>query len=153
MTNAYFENMRAEGQAWQAARDIRKAEKQELINKEDWDAVKTWNEREAAEFPFPMSNGAGKAFRAYEDTNYYEASEFMVQDLPWETDSAEDFVKTMKAAGITEFVTTDESTALMRVLHELDSLGCKMVGLATITVKDGWTKERTEKNGIRMSIA
>ena len=77
----------------------------------------------------------------------------MVKELPWETGTTEDFVKTMKEAGITEFVTIDENTALMRVLHELDALGCKMVGLTTITVKDGWSKEDKIQNGIRMRIA
>lgn len=152
MKNTYFENMRAESDAWRAARDIRKAKKQELETKEDWDAVKAWNEHEKTEFPFPISRGAGTALRAYEDTNCCEASEFIVRELPWESGTAEDFVRAMKEAGITEFVTIDESTALMRVLHELDSLGCRMVGLAAITVTDTWNNRRVEKNGIRMRI-
>ena len=153
MRNTYFEKMKEEGKRWIEAKEVRKAEKLQLENKGDWDGVKAWNEREKREFPFPFTRGQDRAYRAYEDTNYYGASEFMVKELPWETGTTEDFVKTMKEAGITEFVTTDESTALMRVLHELDALGCKMVGLTTITIKDAWSKEDKIQNGIRMRIA
>ena len=154
MQNTFFENMRNEGRTYEAAKELRKAEKKALMDADNWDAVKAWNEREEREFPFPFTGGAMKAFNAYENTNYKHANAFLVTDLPWERDIP-DFVETLREAGITEIAIADQSTSLMESLHTLAANGCQMTGLTKVEIDgNGWTEpERITVNGITMTIA
>jgi len=152
LTNGYFKKMQEIGEGYEKARIERKLEKEELIRKNDWDAVEAWNEREKS-FPFPFSDGYMKAYRAWKNSTYYNADAFEVSDLPWERD-AHDFVACLKEAGVSEFAVTDKSTALMDVLHALGKEGCQMKGLCTVKrIENNWgEKEPKSYNGIMMSI-
>ena len=157
-TNNYFKTMRDIGEGYEAARTARKAEKDALMKADDWDGVKAWNEREKA-FPFPFSKGQMSAYRAWQNSTANESdvsgeSILEVNDLPWDNE-AYDFITCLKEAGITQFAVTDQSTALMRVLHILaDEEGCRMVGLCKVTRSERrWGEEETETyDGILMSI-
>ena len=152
-TNNYFRMMNDIGKGYETARAARKAEKDALMKADDWDGVKAWNEREK-QFPFPFSKGQMSAYRAWQNSSANESSYFEVNDLPWDKE-AHDFVETLKEAGITEFAITDQSTALMRVLHILaDEEGCKLVGLCKVTRSEKrWGEEGTEEyDGILMSL-
>lgn len=157
-TNGYFKMMRDIGEGYEAARVRRKAEKDALMKANDWDGVKAWNEREK-NFPFPFSHGAMKAFYAFENSRRSESRVngervFEVSDLPWEKD-VHDFAVCLKEAGVAEFAVTDQSTALMRLLHILaDEEGCRMVGLCKVTRSENrWGEDGTEDyDGILMRI-
>ena len=153
-TNNYFRTMNDIGKGYEAARVARKAEKDALMKADDWDGVKAWNAREEKEFPFPFSKGQMSAYRAWQNSTANESSIFEVNDLPWDNE-AHDFITCLKEAGITEFAVTDQSTALMRVLHILaDEEGCKLEGLCKVTRSERrWGEdETTEHNGILMSL-
>lgn len=81
------------------------------------------------------TDGQNKACIAWIKTTRNESSIFEVEDLPWDRDT-HDFVETLRAAGITEFAVTDQSTALMRLLHLLAAEGCTMQGLCKVTRKE-----------------
>ena len=95
------------------------------------------------------TDGQDKACIAWIKTIRNESSIFEVEDLPWDRDT-HDFVETLRAAGITEFAVTDQSTALMRLLHLLAAEGCTMQGLYKVTRKENrWgTEGAFEYDGI-----
>ena len=158
-TNNYFRTMNDIGKGYEAARVARKAEKDALMKADDWDGVKAWNAREEKEFPFPFSKGYMSAYRAWQNSTANESglngeSILEVNDLPWDNE-AHDFITCLKEAGITEFAVTDQSTALMRVLHILaDEEGCKLKGFCKVTRSERrWGEdETTEHDGILMSL-
>ena len=87
-TNNYFRMMNDIGTGYEAARVIRKAEKDALMKADDWDGVKAWNQREEKEFPFPFSRGQMNAYRAWQNSTANESSVsgesiLEVNDLPW----------------------------------------------------------------------
>ena len=67
-----------------------------------------------------------------------------MSDLPWEKDY-DDFVGTLRAAGIQTFVVTDQSTALMDGIYELTGRGCRLAGPATVTRKEYFFGRLEEK--------
>jgi len=104
---------------------------------------------EQADNKSTFTDGQLKAYRAWIESTLHESSAFEVQDLPWDRDT-HDFVATLRAAGITEFAVTDQSTALMRLIHLLAAEGCAMQGLCTVSRNEArWgTEETTEHPGI-----
>ena len=61
---------------------------------------------------------------------------------------------TLRKAGIESLVVTNQSTGLMRNLHDFAAEGCTMLGLCTITKKDNRWGEETEDQimGIRFRL-
>lgn len=66
----------------------------------------------------PESHGMNRAIRAYLNTNDLKVNELLVDDMPFMQD-IDDFMGTIEAAGIHEFLLCDTSTALMEYLHYL----------------------------------
>lgn len=104
---------------------------------------------EQASSEAPLTDGKHKAYIAWVKSLRSQSSIFEVEDLPWDKDT-HDFVETLRAAGITEFAVTDQSTALMRLLHLLAAEGCTMQGLCKVTRSEiRWEGEGpTEYEGI-----
>lgn len=75
----------------------------------------------------PESYGMNRAIRAYLESNDENLSELMVSDMPFLQDM-DDFMGTIEAAGITEFLLCDTSTALMETLHYLMGHGWQVAG-------------------------
>lgn len=153
--NTYFENLAKTCEAYEAAKEERMKERTAMMKADDWDAVRAFDEREDREYPKPYTRGQSYAFRAYRE-NLYNNSEgfFEVRDLPLEQDTP-DFLDTLRKAGITVILVTDESTALMEALFILTDLGCRMAGLKTYTrIERRWgADEELEIRGIEMEIA
>ena len=162
MKNNFFEAMKAQAEAFAKEKAARETVKKALIARY-WDAsreeeeeidveIKAWYEEEK-KHPYPFSDGACKAYRAYATSQNNQASAFEVSDLPWEKDY-DDFVGTLKAAGIQTFVVTDKSTALMDGIHELTSRGCKLIGPAAITRKGFFfgSYQETEYRGLEFQV-
>ena len=140
--NAYFQAMNQTGAEFGKARAQREAEKDAILKAEDWAALEAWHERKKG-IKYPFTAGQDKAFCAWLSSVRDESSTFEVQDLPWDKDT-HDFVETIRAAGITEFAVTDQSTAMMRLLHLLVAEGCTMQGLCKVTRSEArWGEEGT----------
>ena len=148
--NGYFKMMQDIGKGYEDAKAIRLAEKEKLMNSDNWDGVKAWYEREKS-FPFPFSDGYMKAYWAWNESTRYNTEVFEVSELPWQKD-AHDFISCLKEAGISEFAITDRSTALMDLLHAFEKEGCTMKGLCEVKHIDERWGEKETRNGILMSL-
>ena len=76
-----------------------------------------------------------------------------MDDFLWEKE-VEDFIDTLRQAGIATFVYTNQSTAVMENLHAFAAEGCRLEGLCTITRHENrWGEEEPyEVQGIRFSL-
>ena len=153
--NTVFDEMRRIGHEWEKAREERRVRKQEIIDTLGWDSeeLKAWYaEDEAAKFPF--SQGANKAYRAWASSIGRQEDEIEMDDFLWDREVA-DFVGTLRRAGFSTFVYTNQSTAVMENLHLFAAQGCRMEGLCTITRRESrWgNEEPSEVMGIRFSLS
>ena len=152
--NTYFENLKRLGHEYEAARALRQARKQQIIDTHGWDSdkLKAWYEEDAAA-KFPFEQGACKAYRAWASSISRKEDELEMDDFLWDKEVA-DFIDTLRQAGIETFVYTNQSTAVMENLHAFAAQGCTMMGLCTITRQETrWgDEEPTEIMGIRFSL-
>lgn len=153
-TNTYFETIRTTAREWRTACTEREERKREIIKTCGWDSeeMRAWQkEDEAAEFPY--TQGACKAFRAWEASVERGEDELEMDDFLWEGE-VEDFVAALREAGIQTIVVTNRSTALMENVHWLTAAGWRMEGPCTITrLENRWgEKEGTEVMGIRFTL-
>ena len=95
----------------------------------------------------PESFGMSRAIMAYLDTNDSGVTEFMVGDMPFLQDM-DGFMEAVEAAGITEFLLCDTSTALMESLHYLMRHGCLASGTG-----EGEIVQCAARQGLRMKKA
>lgn len=152
--NAVFMEMYRMGHEWEKAREARRARKQEIIDTLGWDSeeLKAWYaEDEVAKFP--ISQGANKAYRAWASSVGRQEDEIEMDDFLWEREVS-DFVDTLRKAGFTTFVYTNQSTAVMENLHQFVAEGCRLEGLCTITRRESrWgDEEPVEVMGVRFSL-
>ncbi|MDY5112750.1 MAG: hypothetical protein SPE66_03445 [Bilifractor sp.] len=64
-------------------------------------------------------------------------------------------METLRKAGITSIVVTDESTGLMDGIYDLTACGCRMGALKTVTRADDFrfgSREAETKRGIEFGI-
>lgn len=150
--NAYFEELNRIARDFEIKHKAHKALKQEIIYTKGWDCdeLKAWYAEEERDYQYPISSGACKAFRAYENSN---GDEVVFEDSCWEREF-HDFINTLRKAGIKTFVITNQSTGLMEDLHGFAAEGCTMEGLCTITKKSRRWGEETEEQipGIRFRL-
>jgi len=152
--NAHFEELRKIGYDYEERKEALEARKQEIVDTYGWDSeeMKAWY-KEKAELTFPLSGGACKAYRAYNYSLQKGNEEFEMEDFLWDRE-VEDFVSTLKAAGIETFIYTNQSTAVMENLHGFEEAGCRMDGLAKITRMERRYGENREEQilGIHFTV-
>ena len=134
------------------------AEKEEVKEKYGWESeeMKAVQEKLKALKSDPYGAGAWKAWRAvYWNENEKNPDELCITDFCWEKELPQ-FVETLRNFGVTEFVTVDASTALMRTIHGLVENGCTLVGLATVDEKKCWCGDGEDpydhRQGLRFSL-
>lgn len=155
MKNTYFEEMYKTVCSYQEKKEAVRKQRSALFEEEKYDEGTALMKAFEEEHPFPYSDGAMKAYWAYQNMNYHGADSFEVEDLPWPKDM-KDFADTLKEAGISAITVTDQSTGLMDGLYGLSENGWKMGGLKTVTRKDDCrfgTDKPEIKNGIEFTIA
>ena len=143
---------------WYASRETAlKAEKEEAVEKYGWESKEYNAVREKLEAlrSDPYGDGAWKAWRAVcWNENEKNPDELCVRDFCWEKELP-DFVETLRRFGITEFVTIDSSTALMRTIHGLQECGCKFAGTAIVDKKKIWRDDEDpyeHQQGLRFTL-
>ena len=150
--NAYFAELDRIARDFEQRHEAHKKLKQQIIDTRGWDSeeLKAWYAEEENDFQYPISQGACKAYRAWE---YSTTDEVLFDDFVWERE-AHDFIDTFRKAGIETFVVTNQSTALMENLHWFAAEGCTMLGLCTITKKENRWGQETEEQimGIRFRL-
>lgn len=152
--NDYFEQMIETASAHNKAAAVRRKQREAMINTDDWDGVRAFDEREKKEFPYPFTSGANKALAEYDRNIQNGTDAFEISELPWDYELA-DFINTLRKAGIATAVVTDHSTGLMDGIYGMNSLGCRMNGLKTITRSDDHrfgSKEPERRKGIEFKL-
>ena len=131
-TNAHFEKLMKIGRDYEEKKRALEDRKQGIIDTYGWDSeeLKAWY-AEKNEMTYPVPAGACKAYRAWRQSLEHENEELQMDDFLWDREVS-DFVDCLREAGIKTFIYTNDSTALMRNLHELTNTGCSMDGLCTI---------------------
>lgn len=81
---------------------------------------------------YPVPAGAKKACYAESMTCHNKSSEFEMPCSLW-NDEVEDFVKTLREAGVETFAYTDISTGLLETIHRFLDAGCVMDAPCTVT--------------------
>ena len=102
---------------------------------------------------FPFTQGENKACRAWANSIRTRQTEMEMSDFLFDTEVA-DFIGALRKAGITSFVYTNTSTAIMENIHAFVAEGCKTNNLCTITrQEERWGGEETlEVQGIRFTV-
>jgi hypothetical protein len=147
--NTFFEEMKKVGRAWDDERRARLEQRKEIEKTYGYcsEEYSNWI-AENKDIPFPFTDGANRAYRAWEDSIESNTDELILSDI-WDREVA-DFVDTLRKAGIKEFIYTEHSTALMENIHLFAAEGCTMTGLYTRIRKEIWGE--TEIQGIRFSV-
>lgn len=152
--NTYFEELEKIGHDFEEKRAAHEAKKQTIIDTYGWDSpeLKAWYE-EKCTMKFPISQGACKAYRAWKNSIRRNEDEVEMDDFCWERE-VEDFLNTLRKAGIKTFVYTNQSTAVMENLHAFAANGCTMTGLCTISRWENnyGTVQEDQIQGIRFAL-
>ena len=103
--------------------------------------------------PFPYTQGAFKAYRAWAASVSRGNEEPELDDFLWDQEVS-DFVDTLRKAGIESFTITDRSTALMGNLHALAAEGGTIEGLCMVgRIEPEWGHAKPEAvMGIRFKV-
>ena len=137
--NTYFDEMYRTGCEWQKRHRGYEERRKQIIETHGWDSPEMESLKEE---PCPISQGAGKALRAY---RYSQGEEMLLDTFLWDRERA-DFIDALRKAGIQTFVTVDHSTGLMEDIHGFIDLGCTLDGPCKITQKvDRWGEPTTEE--------
>ena len=152
--NEYFENMLKIGEEYEEKRAALEGKKLQILEEYGWDSeeLKAWYE-EKAEMTYPVPQGACKAYRAWKQTVEKEEDEVAMDDFLWDREVA-DFIDALRQAGMTSFIYTNQSTAMMENLHAFEAEGCRMEGLTKITrTERRFGADRDEEIlGVRFSL-
>lgn len=151
-TKNYFRHMYEVSYAFGKARAEREKEKEALIEADDWDGVHAWYDREK-QYENPYTSGQMKAYWAFDQSSEIESGELEMSDSLWEQE-VKDFAETLRAAGITTFVLTNQSTGLMEDIHNLEANGWRLVGTCKLPVKEHHfgSDQMVERLGLRFEI-
>ena len=149
--NKVFEEIRSKATEWDAIRTEHKKQEEAIIEAHGYcsDELQVWKKANILP-PFPITDGAMKAFRAWQANSENETSEFEFSDFTWERET-HDFIETLRKAGIKTMVLTCSSTALIENLHAYAAEGCTIEGVATVTRNYRWGETKTLQ-GIRLRI-
>lgn len=139
-TNAHFEKIKKQLEAYEEAKKTYEKRKQELIVTEGWDS-ENLNALCKNKPEFPISQGACKAYYAWRQSIERKETELELDCALWDNEVA-DFVDCLRIAGIDWFIYTNQSSFVMRNLRAFAKEGCIMEGFCTIKR----TEHRFEKN-------
>lgn len=79
------------------------------------------------------SRGQCIAYRAYDTykSGYY--NDFVVDEFFWDASDIKDFLDTVRKAEIEIFIFTNQSTGLMKNIHDLVESGCTLLGTCKVS--------------------
>lgn len=129
-TNAHFEKIRKQLEAYKEAKKTYEKQKQKLITTEGWES-ESLNALCENKPEFPISQGACKAYHAWRESVECKKADLELDCALWDNEVA-DFVDCLRKAGIETFVYTDQGTLVMKNLHAFAKEGCHMEGLCAI---------------------
>lgn len=105
-----------------------------------------------------INNNEGSRYlvRGYNFTLMNKLDELVIDELTFiytdkQKEDLTQFKDELVKADVKEFILTDNGSALMDILHALDSVNIKVNGLLKFDYRDKWDDMHTLK-GIRMSV-
>lgn len=129
--NAWFENMKdVSVEYWTNVGEFR-AKKDGIVEKFGWDSEeisKYYDDLKELEMNNPFNPAEYKAYRAYRDSVINNEDEIILNDFLWDTEVV-DFTNCLRKAGVKSFVYANESTAVMKNIHDLAKNGFVFDGL------------------------
>ena len=151
-TNAHFEKIRKQLEAYEEAKKTYEKRKQKLISTEGWDS-ESLNALCENKPEFPISQGACKAYYAWRQSIEYKKADLELDYALWDNEVA-DFVDCLRKAGIAFFIYTNQSSLVMQNLHAFAREGCCMEGICTIKRTECRFGENSEEDipGIRFMV-
>lgn len=121
----------------------------EEARKRGYEALMEWFENGPEKPEYPLTGGQAKAWGMW---YWNEREEMNFDDFVWENE-AEDFIDTLRAAGVKTFTVTNHSTSLMENMHWFEQNGCKLLGLCEVEETDEWNRKHYgNKMGVRFAL-
>lgn len=133
-TNEYMNHLKTMAIRYDGMRDAIEAMVKEMKQSGiDYEVIYSIKEKMLKEAEPDMSNGEGKAFRAWRNTISKKADATILEmsDFLWENEVA-GFVLALRTAEIDRFYYTNHSTAVMENLHGFAAAGCKIGRMVTV---------------------
>lgn len=153
--NAHFEELGRIGDKYSEMRRAHDDKRKGLIEAKGWDSpeVEEWYTKKQQmqdDFNTLFPRGIWKAYRAW---RWGKTDELVMDDFLWEGE-VQDFVDTLRRAGLETFVYTNSSTACMENLHGFAAAGCTLMELCTITMKENryGEDEEVQVHGVRFKV-
>ncbi len=123
MRNSFFENMHETEREYRDKERAALEQRARLLKGGKYNEGISYMEKFKKENPYPFNNGEAMALQAYERMCKHDADHFEVEELPI-SEYMEEFVRTLRNAGISSIVVTDISFNLMDGIHALVGSGC-----------------------------
>jgi hypothetical protein len=101
------------------------------------------------------NQGSWYILQGYNNTKNNKYNELVIEDLGFIYSKPEElqlFKNEMIKAEVKEFVITETSTALMKILHTLSTVGIDIKEIAEVKYIDIWTQKEQTKQGIRVIV-
>lgn len=150
--NYCFNVMKNTNQMYQNLIEAHENKKESIIETYGWDSPETnkWYEKyDEIKKSFPFNGGQRKAFRAWQSSVRY-GDEIIILDEFLRDDEVNDFIQTLKEAGIKEFAYMNSSTAVMNNIHGFINSGYDFAGLYEIQNKNKYVDNVVK--GIRFKL-
>lgn len=152
--NAFFNSMKDNLRRLEEEERARNELKEKIIKEHGWDSdeLREWYEEEDKRV-FPYTRGEMKAFWTWGHNIERDCTTFEMNDFLHKEAEVTDFLNTLRRAGISSFIYTNQSTAVMRNIHQFVHAGCTMNGIAELSRKSLWSDEPDEIiPGIKFSL-
>ena len=150
--NEVYETMRKVCWEWEDRKKEMEKAKNEAVEEFGWDSKEYKTARDNLkefEETFPYTRGQMNAHWAMAEMLRKDENELVMSESCFDCSRAE-FVDQLRAYGLTEFVCTNHSTALMDDIHGYVEAGCKIIELCEI--KRGDVPWEEVVKGIRFAL-
>lgn len=151
--NYCFNVMKRTSETYEKIISAHESKKESVIETYGWNSPETneWYEKyDEIKKNFPFNGGQCKAYRAWCSSVRWNHEIFVLDEFLWD-DEINDFIQTLKEAGIKEFAYMNNSTAVMNDIHGFINGGYDFAGLYKIQNKNKYTDDVVK--GIRFKLA
>lgn len=147
-TNKYMSGLGRKLNEYERKRKVWE-ESKEAARANGHDALMEWFDNCPEKPEYPLTSGQAKAWSLW---YHNEREELNFDDFVWK-DEVQDFIGTLRAAGVKTFTVTDRSTALMANMHWFVENGCTLMGLCEVEPTDPWERKHSgPKKGVRFAL-
>lgn len=150
--NYCFNVMKRTSEMYEEIIGAHESKKESVIETYGWDSPETqewYNKYDEIKKNFLFNGGQCKAYRAWCSSVKWNHEIFVLDEFLWD-DEINDFIQTLREAGIKEFAYMNSSTAVMNNIHGFINGGYDFAGLYVIQNKDKYRDDVVK--GIRFKL-